>query len=91
MTKKELNFCYKFAEFMVYPLAIAIGEASYNLKNIIREITIGNRKYREKVFEFIEMFVIDDNHYDKHLYGEFIEDALKTIKEDYDAAFFNIK
>jgi hypothetical protein len=41
------------------------------------------------VFEFVDSFVIDDNKYNKKLYGECIEEAIKTIKEDYNKTFFN--
>lgn len=89
LTKKEISFCYELALFMCSPQPITVGEAAYALLGIVYELTKGNKKYREMVFEFVDSFVIDDNKYNKKLYGECIEDAIKTIKEDYNKTFFN--
>ncbi len=89
LTKKEVSFCYELAQFMCYPQPISAGEAAYTLLSIVRELTKGNKKYREKVFEFVDSFVIDDRQYNKKLYGECIEEVIKTIKEDYNEVFFN--
>ena len=88
LTKKEISFCYELALFMCSPQPITVGEAAYTLLGIVYELTKGNKKYRDMVFEFVDSFVIDDNKYNKKLYGECIEDAIKTIKEDYTKKFF---
>lgn len=89
MTRKEEYFCYELATFMCYPQEIDLGGAAHALKDIIRELTVGNKKFRDKVFEFIDVFVLDDLWYDKKLYGECLGDAIEMMKEDYDVAFFN--
>lgn len=89
LTKKEMSFCYELAYFMCNPQPISVGEAAYTLLSIVQELTKGNKKYREMVFEFVDSFVIDDRHYNIKVYGECIEEVIKTIKEDYNEIFFN--
>lgn len=89
LTKKEISFCYELAYFMCHPQPISIGESAHALLSIVQELTKGNKKYREMVFEFIDSFVIDGRQYNKKIYGECIEEAIKTIKEDYNETFFN--
>lgn len=88
MTNRKLGFCFELARFMCYPDSIEIGGASFQLKDVIKEITKGSLSIRKQVFEFLEEFVLDGK-YDSDVYETFNhEEVLNEIKEDYDKVFF---
>ena len=88
MTNREKEFCYELAMFMCYPSSIEIGGASFQLKEVIKEITKGNMSIRKQVFAFCEEFIFDGK-FDANAYNTSDnEEVLNEIKEDYNKVFF---
>ena len=88
MTKREEGLCYDLASFMCCPDSIGIGTAADSLVDVIKNITIGNKAIRDKVFEYCE-FKVSDGCYNSDAYeSDDADEVMSMIKEDYNARFF---
>lgn len=95
MTEKEKrdrrldHFAWDLVYFLRYPQPFEVGSLSIKFKDIIRDLTKGNRTIRKKAFEWIDLTIEDTSDYDVSAYMTTdIEEAKKEIKKDYDTVFY---
>lgn len=91
MTKKE-RFAYDLANLCCNPCNYRdIPGMSYladSLMTIVAHQTKKDSKLKQRVDEWIESLVEED-YYDKEVFGDNKETAIKEAKEDYEAVFYN--
>lgn len=88
MTNREEAFCYELAYFMRFPRSFEIGGIENSLKEIIKAMTKGNKRFRAKVFDLLEYFA-GEGDFDKGAYDTTdSDDALNKMKQDYDIVFY---
>ena len=88
ISKKEEGMCYDLASFLCYPDSIGIGTAADQLVDVIRNMTVGNKTIRDKVFELCE-YKVSEGFYNSDAYeSDDITAVMSMIKEDYNARFF---
>ena len=93
MTKKE-TFAYDLANLCCNPAdnheIAGMSNLTDSLLTILAHQTKRDSKLKERVYEWIE-YLVEENYYDKEVFGDNKETAIKEAKEDYEAVFYNSK
>ena len=88
MAKKE-TFAYDLAHLCCNPNGNnEIGGLSDSFLTILVHQTKKDTKLKQRVYEWIEALVEND-YYNKELFGDNKEVAIKEAKKDYETVFYN--